>query len=51
LNKKGFKEARVTIMRLDDLGTFTTLASNKSQRREDRGRVLACLLSVSASST
>jgi len=32
LNKKGFKEDRVTTMRLDALGTFTTLESNKSQR-------------------
>jgi hypothetical protein len=30
LKNKGFKEERVTAMRLDDLGTSTTLASNKS---------------------
>ena len=32
MKKKGFKEARVTRMRLDNLGTSTTLESNKSQR-------------------
>ena len=31
LKKKGFKEARVTRMRLDNLSTSTTLESNKSQ--------------------
>jgi hypothetical protein len=30
LKNKGFKEERVTTMRLDDLGKFTTLESNKS---------------------
>jgi hypothetical protein len=33
LTKKGFKEERVTTMRLDDLGTSTTLESDKSQGR------------------
>ena len=32
LEKKGFKEERVTTMRLDDLGKSTTLESNKSLR-------------------
>src|SRR5260370_2400161 len=31
LKKKGFKEERVTTVRLDDLGKTTTLESNKSQ--------------------
>jgi hypothetical protein len=35
LKNKGFKEQRVTIMRLDDLGTSTTLESNKSHDRYD----------------
>jgi hypothetical protein len=30
LKKKGFKEERVTTMRLDAIGTSTTLESNKS---------------------
>jgi len=30
LKKKGFKEARVTTMKLDDLGRSTPLESNKS---------------------
>jgi len=30
LKKKGFKEARVTSMRLNNLSTSTTLESNKS---------------------
>jgi hypothetical protein len=30
LKNKGFKEERVTTMRLDDLGQSTTLESNKS---------------------
>jgi len=30
LKKKGFKEERVTTMRLDDLGQSTPLESNKS---------------------
>ena len=30
MKKKAFKEERVTTMRLDDLGTSTTLESNKS---------------------
>jgi hypothetical protein len=30
LKKKGFQEDKVTTMRLDDLGTSTTLESNKS---------------------
>ena len=30
LKNKGFKEERVTTMRLDDLGKSTTLESNKS---------------------
>ena len=30
MKKKGFKEKRVTTIGLDDLGTSTTLESNKS---------------------
>ena len=36
LKKKGFKEARVTRMRLDNLSTSTTLESNKSLSRKAR---------------
>jgi hypothetical protein len=36
LKNKGFKEERVTTVRLDDLGKTTTLEYNKSRRRMAR---------------
>jgi nicotinamidase-related amidase len=35
LQKKGFKEERVTTVGLDDIGTSTTLESNKSQTKNE----------------
>jgi hypothetical protein len=40
LKKKGFTEERGTTMRLDDLGTSTTLASTKSQALTQRRALL-----------
>jgi hypothetical protein len=42
LKKKGLKEKRVTTMRLDDLGTSTTLESNKSLLRWPRDMANTC---------
>jgi len=35
LHKKGFKEERVTTVGLDDIGTSTTLESNKSHSQKE----------------
>ena len=35
LKNKGFKEERVTTIRLDNLGTSTTLESNKSHHVDE----------------